>query len=291
LKEGTWYHVVDPCSDGRAWAMGWAKVSPNPVGDPIIWFHREWPQPDDWIEEAGVGNPGMWAVIEDGGKADGRKKSGENRTDGQRGPAQTNPTLNSLGYDQYAAEIERVEKELWQLERRVHGDVQWQQSEGRIWIPSGCRIMDSHAANKESMLHGASQTLIQIMDAYQLHFFPAGRDSGAEAGQTYVKEGVGMMNHRLFYDDSKVELVELPGELSKEGKPTMVYAFHGRAPTLFISETCKNLLFCAQHWTGLGGGSNPLKDFVDVIRYLVIANPKHLPRRKRGSVGTVPWGS
>ena len=288
LREGTWYHIVDPCSDGRNWAMAWAKVSPNPAGDPIIWFHREWPQPNDWIEAGGVGNPGMWAVIEDGGKADGKKKSSENRTDGQRGPAQTNW---GFGFEQYASEIKRVENELLKRERRIAGHADWEQSEGGIYIPSGCRIMDSRAANTETMLHGESLTLIQMMDDYGLRFYPAGRDSGAEAGQTHVREGVAMINHRLFYDEDNVELIELPGELTADGKPMMVYAFHGRGPTLFFSEECVNMLFCAQNWTGLGGGSNPLKDFIDLIRYLVIANPKHVPPRKPGSVGTVPWGA
>lgn len=280
LKDGTWYHVVDPCSDGRCWAMAWAKVSPNPVGDPIIWFHREWPQPYDWIEEGNVGTPGMWADLEESGKADGRKKSMENRTDGSRGPAQTNPILNSLGYDHYAREIARVENELLKLERRVAGHADWAQSEGGIYIPSGCRIMDSRAANTETMQHGEAQTLIQIMDAYEVHsrklrFYSAGRDSGAEQGSTTIKEGIGQIKHRLFYDEQKVELVELPGELCADGKPMMVYKFSGRGPTLLFSEQCVNMLFCAQNWTGLGGGSNPLKDFIDLIRYLVIANPRH----------------
>lgn len=274
LKVGTWYHIVDPCSDGRNWFMVWAKVSPNPGGDPIVWFHREWPQPDDWIVAGGIGNPGMWAVMEDSGKADGKKKASENKTDGQRGPAQTNW---GFGFQQYADEIERVEKELGRLERRIAGDAEWEKSEARIHVRAGCRIMDSRSANTETMLHGRSLTLIQVMDAYGLHFYPAGRDSGAEAGQTYVKEGVHMMNNRIYYDVDQVELL-----------PEGIYAFHGKAPSVFISEVCKNLWFCATNWTGLGGGANPMKDPVDVFRYAIIANPQHIAKRRAGS--NVPFG-
>ena len=266
LKEGTWYHIVDPCSDGRNWFMLWIKVSSNPVGKPIYWVHREWPQADDWITTDEKGNPGAWAVIEDGGKADGRKKSNENRADGQRGPAQSN---YGFGFEQYAKEIERVEKELFQHERRAAGAEDWASVEGRITVDT--RIMDSRAANKETMQHGESLTLIQLMSDLGLEFISAGRDSGAEAGKTFIKEGVGMINDKLYYDESKVEIVELPGHLSKDGQASMVYKFNGQAPTLFFNEQCSNTIFCAQNWTGAGGGESPLKDPIDCVRYAVIA--------------------
>jgi hypothetical protein len=131
--------------------------------------------------------------------------------------------------------------------------------------------MDSRAANKETMQHGESLTLIQIMSDLGLDFISAGRDSGAEAGKTFIKEGVGMINDKLYYDESKVDLVELPGHLSKDEQASMVYKFHGKAPTLFFNEQCSNTIFCAQNWTGAGGGENPLKDPIDCVRYAVIA--------------------
>jgi hypothetical protein len=258
-KAGTWYHVVDPCTDGRNWFMLWAKVCPNPIGPPLIWVAREWPQEGDWIVAGNVGNPGPWATLRSSSKADGRKKSTSAKADGERGSAQGNW---GLGFREYADEIERVERELFALENPG--------KEGRIVIPAGCRIMDSRSAAVESQHHGASETLITTMEGYHLDFLPAGRDSGAESGSTKIKEGVGMINDRLFYDEEKTELVE------------GVYRFHGRAPSLYVSATCKNLVFAMQTWTGQDGGAGATKDPIDTLRYLVIAGPTHFEPRMMG---------
>jgi hypothetical protein len=127
------------------------------------------------------------------------------------------------------------------------------------------------------MQPGESLTLIQIMDEFKLHFISAGRDSGAEAGQTHVKEGVAMLNDSLSYDEEMVELTE-----------GGIYKFNGKAPTMYVSEVCKNMIFCASNWTGLGGGANPMKDPIDVWRYLRIAGPTHFVPRVAGS--QVPFG-
>jgi len=177
-----------------------------------------------------------------------------------------------------------VEKELFQHERRAAGAEDWASVEGRI--PVDTRIMDSRAANKETMQHGESLTLIQIMSdlgdklGWPLDFISAGRDSGAEAGKTFIKEGVGMINDKLYYDESKVELVELPGHLSKDGQASMVYKFNGKAPTLFFNAQCSNTIFCAQNWTGAGGGENPLKDPIDCVRYAVIADLEQIDTQR-----------
>lgn len=260
---GTWYHIVDP-TDGRNWCMIWAKVCPNPVGEPLIWVAREWPQPGDWIVAGGVGDPGEWAVLDDNGRADGRKKSSAVKLDGERGPAQR---LWGLGFRQMADEIERVEKELYKLEQRIAGDPDWETADGRIEVYEsfGCRIMDSRAANTETQQHGASQTLLQAMEEYGLFFTSAGRDSGAEAGTTTIREGIGMINNRLFYDRKQTVLL-----------PDGIYRFNGQAPSLFICEVCKNLIFCASNWTGQDGQKGAMKDFIDILRYLVISNPMHI---------------
>lgn len=266
-KTGTWYHVVDPCTDGRNWFMLWAKVCPNPIGPPLIWVAREWPQEGDWIVAGNVGNPGPWATLRSASKADGRKKSVASKADGERGPAQTNW---GLGFREYVDEIERVERELFKLEHPDHG------GEGLIVLSPGCRIMDSRSAAVESQHHGASETLITTMDDYKLYFMPAGRDSGAEAGSTKIKEGVGMINDRLFYDEEKARL--------EEG----VYHFDGRAPSIYVASNCKNLIFAMQTWTGQDGGAGATKDPIDTLRYLVIANPVHFVPRRPGS--QVPFG-
>lgn len=271
-KVGTWYHVVDPCTDGRNWFMLWVKVCPNPIGPPLLWVAREWPQQGDWIVAGNVGNPGPWAMLRSQSKADGKKKSGAAKADGERGPAQK---LWGLGFREYADEIERVERELYKLERRLKGDEGWENAEGRIEVYPGCRIMDSRSGNTENQNHGGSETLISTMDGYKLYFYPAGRDSGAEAGSTKIKEGVTMINDRLFYDEESAELL-----------PEGVYRYHGRAPSLYIAETCQNLIFCASVWTGQDGGEGATKDPIDTLRYLVISNATHFVPRKAGSQET-----
>jgi hypothetical protein len=290
-KTGTWYHVVDPCTDGRNWFMLWAKVCPNPIGPPLIWVAREWPQEGDWIVAGNVGNPGPWATLRSTSKADGRKKSTASKADGERGPAQGNW---GLGFREYADEIERVERELSALESSMGVTPTWDwpnmtdkyghgpfgpsktDAAGRIVLPPGCRIMDSRSAAVESQHHGASETLISTMDGYKLYFMPAGRDSGAEAGSTKIKEGVGMINDRLFYDEDKARL--------ENG----TYHFDGRAPSIYVAESCKNLIFAMQTWTGQDGGAGATKDPIDTLRYLVIAGPTHFVPRVAGS--QVPFG-
>lgn len=260
-KIGTWYHVVDPCTDGRNWFMIWAKVCPNPIGEPLIWVAREWPQEGDWIKAGNVGNPGPWAVLRSTGKADGRKKTASSKADGERGPAQTNW---GLGFREMADEIERVERELYAQENDG--------AEGRIILKPDCRIMDSKAGNTESQHHGYAETLIDTMEEYKLHFTPAGRDSGAEAGSTKIKEGVGMINDRLFYNDEDVTLT-----------PEGYLTFHSRAPSVYIEDTCTNLIFACTHWTGMDGGAGATKDPIDTLRYLVISKPIHRSESLRGS--------
>jgi len=264
-KIGTWYHVVDPCTDGRNWFMIWAKVCPNPIGKPLIWIAREWPQPDDYIVAQGVGNPGAWAIHDEGGSADGRKKSGAAKMDGAAGPAQK---LWGLGFAEYAEEIERVERELFQLERQVAGDADWASATGRIEVPALCRIMDSREGNTETQTHGASETLIEAMERYKLWFYSAGRDTGAEAGSTTIREGVSMINDCLSYDKERIDI-------APQDNGEMIYHFNGRAPRLVIAENCKNTWFCLSQWTGADGGKGAMKDPVDTVRYLIIANPQH----------------
>lgn len=247
-KEGTWYHIADPCDRGRPWFMLWAKVDVH--GNKFI--AREWPQPGDWIDANDIGDPGMWAIQSEGKKHDG-----------DRGPAQGSW---GLGFRQMAEEIERVERELFREERRLAGDPDWREAKGRIAIAQecGCRIMDGRVANTETQTHGESETIIQIMERYGLSFVSAGRDSGAEQGTTTVREGVAMIVDALNYDTKLAEI-----------QPDGTLRFDGRAPTLIVASQCENTVWCMQNWTGRDGGEGASKDPVDTVRYLVIAGPMH----------------
>lgn len=260
-REGTWYRIADPCDRGRPWFLIWAKVCPNVIGKELIVVAREWPQPGDYIVAGNVGDPGEWAVLE-ADKADGRKKSAVVKMDGEEGPAQRG---FGLGFRQMAEEIERVERELFKLEQKLAGNPDWANAAGRIEVPDGCSIMDSRAANTETQQHSDSETLIQTMTEYDLFFIASGRDSGAEAGSTTVREGAQFIADRLSYDREQAELTDAG-----------FYKFHGQAPSLFVLENCKNVIFCMQHWTGRDGGRGATKDPIDTLRYLVISNPIHI---------------
>ena len=253
---GTWYMTVDPCTGGRPWVMGWHKVSPNPGGKDVIFKAREWPQPGDWIDAQELGDLGEWAVPSSG-----------KRFDGDAGTAQR---IVSIGFQDYAHEIERVELELGRLEVGMFGDkadVMMTEKGPRIRVHQ--RIMDSKTANTATQTHGESVTLLEIMEEYDLYFDSAGRDSGAEHGSTFIRQGRDMIVDRMTYEQDRTDL------LPDEG----IYKFHGRAPSYFVCDQCRNTIFCLMNWTGKDGGEGATKDFVDVERYLVIAGPRYVDAR------------
>lgn len=246
--EGTWYHIIDPCP-GRNWFMIWAKVAPNPMGEPLIFVAREWPQPGDFIQAGGIGDPGEWAL-----PSTGRKK------DGEKGEAQQ---PFGFGFDQYVAEIRRVEEELFRKECQLLGG---KASEGgRIRVASGCRIMDSRAAGAKMTTQADSITLIEMLAKYDLDVLAAGREAGAPEGTTTIKEGVQLVVDRLSYDAQAAVVIESGG-----------MEFRGKAPSLIVAESCANLIFALGNWTGQDGLTGACKDPVDVLRYLVNAGPEHV---------------
>lgn len=235
LKDGTWYHVVDPCP-GRNMAMGWYKV--NALGQ--VFIAREWPQEDDYIP--GVGYPGPWAV-------EGQK------LDGDKGGAQQ-PW--GLGLDRYREEIDRVEKELGKLEG----------GNGPIHVPEGNRIMDSRSGNTPSLEHTETSTLILKFGTVGLNFVPSGKASGAKDGDTRVEESVTLVENLLDYDVDKMSVVD--GSVS----------FGGKAPLLYVNQRCTNHIFGFSTWTNADGQKGACKDFMDLVRYLSMADPYHKEERK-----------
>ena len=60
-------------------------------------------------------------------------------------------------------------------------------------------------------------------------------------------------------------------------------------PELVICEDCENIIFALQNFTGADGKHGACKDFIDVLRYLLLAKPEDLggsgfqqPPRKKG---------
>jgi len=47
-------------------------------------------------------------------------------------------------------------------------------------------------------------------------------------------------------------------------------------PKLYITENCKNLIYCLREWTGHDGDKGATKDPIDCLRYLVVMQPEHI---------------
>jgi len=132
-KDGTRYHVVDPCS-GRNWFMIWALVD---IRDRIF-IYREWPCVSRYIE--GVGFPDAWAIP-------------SRKADGDRGDAQKS---FGWGLQRYKQEIDRCE------------GVGGANSETIFE-----RIMDSRYANSSTMGREIQRTVLEECVDVGLDFIPA----------------------------------------------------------------------------------------------------------------------
>lgn len=242
---GTRYMVVDP-TDGRNWAMLWALVDRSPVGL-RVWIYREWPCPGKYVP--GVGDMGEWAV------------PGE-KLDGERGPAQ-----NPLGWGH-----KRYRSEIWRLEGRDESAAKeaedrdaeddfvfdrWDRPAPRVAVQTRrrrqaetgedvyARIMDSRYGAKPTSTHDGQTTLLE--ECADLGFEP---DFEAASGRA-IAEGTYLINDFLHYrrEEPRSSLNE---------------------PRLFVSADCKNTIFALQNWTGADGQHGACKDFVDLLRYLLL---------------------
>lgn len=247
-RKGTWYHIADPCGGKRNWCMKWVKVNEMGLGF-RAW---EWPMEKDFIP--GIGFVGPWALPSTG-----------SRQDGDPGPAQ--PTFGK-GFQFVADEIARVERGLYWVEQQIekHGrELTREQlippvlSNDAPRIVVAERYMDSRAANTETMTHGASETLIEVMrKRYQLRFTPVDKDHGAQEGSRQdVKQGMKFVEDALDFDE----------ELAVLNEETGFYEFNGKAPKIMIAENCTNAIFAYENWTGLDGGEGACKDPMDTERY------------------------
>ncbi|MFA6959933.1 MAG: hypothetical protein WC205_04180 [Opitutaceae bacterium] len=245
-RDGTIYMVLDPCS-GRNWAMTWARVVRRPAGR-MIYFYREWPCPGKYVP--GVGDFGDWAV------------PGE-KHDGERGPAQS---ARRWGLKRYLQEIYRLEGRVdWaeQGEKEAEGfkfdeddepdpivvirrGRERREGEGENVYE---RIMDSRAAAAPTQTREGSTTLMEEMSKLGMEFVQA-------SGGAYA-------------DDDKVHWIQLINDLLDWDKTAERDALN--TPKLFVSQECKNLIFALQNWTGVDGKEGACKDFVDLVKYLVLA--------------------
>lgn len=240
---GTDYHIVDPCS-GRNWAMCWARVNRAPIGR-RYYIRREWPCPGIYVP--GVGDLGNWAEPGD-------------KHDGEKGPAQT-PLR--WGLDRYRQEIHRLEgRRNWEAPPPEPGKPSGDPDLQPDALPASPRrkreqdgeavyerIMDSRYGASPTQTREGTTTLLEECERVGLDFVPAS-GSGTAANDEHV-QWTHLINNLLDYDEKQPL-----GALNQ--------------PRLYVAESCKNMIFALQNWTGLDGKHGACKDFVDLVKYLVL---------------------
>jgi hypothetical protein len=111
------------------------------------------------------------------------------------------------------------------------------------------RLMDSRYGNAATVAREGATTLIEECAEVGLDFLAAPGDA--------IAEGVTLINDWLSYDDRKP-----------------ISALN--QPKLYVSSRCKNVIFALEQYTGTGGKLGGCKDFVDVVRYLVLSGAEHV---------------
>lgn len=156
--------------------------------------------------------------------------------DGRPGDAQK---CFGFGLLEYKAEILSVERDLAAEAGLPPGEP----------IPVFERLMDSRYGNAQTVAREGATTLIEECAEIELPFLAAPGDT--------VNEGVTLINDLLSYDTTKP-----------------VSALN--QPNLYVADRCKNTIYALQEWTGRDGKTGACRDFVDVLRYLVLSGARHL---------------
>jgi hypothetical protein len=272
--------VIDPAGT-RNWAMAWYRV----VGD-SIYFYREFPSPTRLTP--GVGAMGLWAEPDD-------RNGGVN--DGRKGPGQ-----EPLGwsYLRYKAEIARLEgwKDWrdWEEMAAQHPEEYWN---GSCLVPTDAeveawdedngseertdKIGDVRALSTPKQEKDRFETMQTILDETGLRLdFADGVD---------VEDAVSVINHMLDYEKRmKDEGKGQKEEEREDGDGTANQANwanreqYMRAPKMFFSEECVNLICAMENWQNSDGLKGAYKDFVDLVRYAVLRMKKPEFRRRSMTV-------
>ncbi len=193
---------------------------------------REWPQPGDYIPGVGA-ESGVWA--ETGGSADGK-----------RGPAQS---PFKFGLADISREIQRVERELARLYRGPKGERMDRA------VPLS-RFMDSRAGNTESYTASRMVTLIQQYE---------------ELEPEVLKDGT-IEERALIFDPAPGGQKDAAGDdWMTIIQSALVDRGNGSGPELMVASCCRNTIFALKTWTGLDGQRGACRDFVDVVKYFMLA--------------------
>lgn len=122
------------------------------------------------------------------------------------------------------------------------------------------RYIDPRAGGSKAVTEDGGVTLIEMLDDGEnpMSFQPA-------AG-IRIEQGVAMINDGFSYD------------MNQEYSPL-------NKPKLYISESCSNLIYCVNEWTGQDGEKGATKDPIDCLRYLIVMNPEFMDNKTMKGYG------
>lgn len=280
-KIATKFHLSDPAT-ARNWANLWVLVTPGNESEQEYYFDCDWPDAQRF---------GEWAVESE------RELSADNKKgwDGERGPAQTRALgWGVVQYKQMFLETERIAvpdqilrwtgeaDERDELRTEVDNELldllekwfehAWRRQvvlqairEGKplrnLQEPIFERLIDPRAGKDEHIAENGGSCIIDDFAAEQ-------KDSqGVVIGpRMYFRQAAGTSIY-----DGVTKIKELMNWDATRPLQKIV-----NAPRFFVSERCKQLRWALEHYTGLGGEDGACKDFIDLVRYAVRSDLRHI---------------
>lgn len=261
---GTNYMATDPAG-ARNWATLWVRVTPGK--NPDLYFYRDWPD---------YARFGEWAVT----------AASPLKFDGDEGPAQ--PSIG-YGVEEYKKLFLREESvkvvvrdgkilerdpyrramvEKWLAENieqpTSNNQHRLEMTDGQVLQEAiKERYIDPRAGRNQTTAENAKVGRCLIDKLQEIQRNPKGEIIGPSmtfwpAAGIDIIDGVNQINSLLYFDKNE-ELIPLMN-----------------APRIYVAESCKNLIWAFQNWTGKDGEKGASKDFIDLVRYLVTADLRHI---------------
>lgn len=230
---------TDPAG-ARNWATIWARVTPgNPPG---IFIYREWPDAKRF---------GEWAV----------PSANPRRFDGDPGPAQITLGYGVVQYKQLFLEEERVYRNRAEADPYRLGLLQ-RSKEPTVQEEIYQRFIDPRAGRNQHIAEKGGTCLVDEFFKTQVDE-KTGKVAGPQmvfdlASGVDIQDGITEINSLLFWD--------------KEQPLVPVI----NAPRLYVAENCQQVIWALENWTGRDGESGASKDFVDLVRYLALADLRYI---------------
>lgn len=145
--------------------------------------------------------------------------------------------------------IDDYKETIWQLEAGEEIEERW---------------IDPRAGASQAVGRDGGTSLIELLESGDKPMFVA------PAAGVAIEQGVSIINDLLAYDYTQ--------DISPINQPK-----------LFISENCKNLIYCMKEWTGADKDKGATKDPIDALRYLVVMHPEFVNTKSKLLTKTITY--